>query len=122
SGPVGPIKVYSLGECNPPINNIDLAMELKTEEDKSKNVKVKFDLPQDYEEGLKVFCISAAKPKIEDANRIPAGEYEVEVYQDTWKNVDLPQILYGRFLVKITLSLDEEDLVCIMAEGEAFEP
>jgi hypothetical protein len=51
-GPIGPINILELRECDPPINNINGDIKLHTEKDKSKSVSFSFDTAQDYGDEL----------------------------------------------------------------------
>jgi hypothetical protein len=53
-GPIGPINILELRECDPPINNINGDIKLHTEKDKSKSVSFSFDTAQDYGDELDV--------------------------------------------------------------------
>ncbi|KAH0818994.1 hypothetical protein MTP99_017969 [Tenebrio molitor] len=64
----------------------------------------------------------ALEPQIEDSNLFPAGEYSIKGHKESYKNIGLPQILYGRFRAEISIYTEEEDLVCLKVEAETYPP
>ncbi|CAH1376570.1 unnamed protein product [Tenebrio molitor] len=157
-GPIGPINILELRECDPPINNINGDIKLHTEKDKSKSVSLSFDTAQDYGDELdatfnadkwennawqkdvysdnrnffdfidsywsKVWQNAANKisPPITDSRKIPSGQHSLEFFKDTYKNIDMPQVLYGRFRCILTISAGDEDLICLKTEIEVSPP
>ncbi|XP_044252787.1 uncharacterized protein LOC123003835 [Tribolium madens] len=63
----------------------------------------------------------AVEPKIEDAMKVPKGEYKLEKHQQEWHDVELSQVIYGRFLATVYLIAGGEEFACLQAELETFE-
>ncbi|XP_044252942.1 uncharacterized protein LOC123003938 [Tribolium madens] len=62
------------------------------------------------------------QPKIENPRQIPAGEYNLASYKETYLDLDMPQTFYGRFRVTVIVSNSDEPLVCKVVEVTITEP
>ncbi|EFA08887.1 hypothetical protein TcasGA2_TC006588 [Tribolium castaneum] len=158
SGPVGPITLYELKNCEPDINNIDLDVKLETESDGSNSLTASFAIPEDFGEEVQFRVVAdkwenddwkrnvwsmnpasflkfinenvektwanfreAIEPKIEDPMKVPKGEYKLDKHQQDWHDVELSQVIYGRFLATVYLIVNGEEFACLQAELETFE-
>ncbi|KAJ3644864.1 hypothetical protein Zmor_022565 [Zophobas morio] len=57
SGPIGPITIYEIKNCDPDVNKIEYEMKLNEDDDGTKSVDFSFKLAEDYGEELNLTIV-----------------------------------------------------------------